>query len=186
MIATMGKEITKELIRLLKEKDRAFIATLIYIVCAVLSLLSFVAIILPFSVNISFMDNVTWKNSLEAGRLLLHITFAVCLINTVVCIVRWAIIKNLYNSSNQSFRRICGALYTIEDIVELISSLFALMFVLSVFVQIHKTLPPFLSAESVVIYLFVGWKFLSYLWNVFKSRNLKIIDEVLQRYKDLD
>ena len=115
MIETTGKEIIKEILRLIK--DKAFIATLIYIICAVLSLLSLFAIILPFSVNMSFMDNVTWKNSLGAGQPLLHTTFALCLINTVVCIARRAIMINLYNSSNQSFRRICGALYTIEDMV---------------------------------------------------------------------
>ena len=184
MIETMEKEIIKEILRLLK--DKVYITTLIYIICAVLSLLSLVAIILPFSVNMSFMDNVTWKNSLGAGQLLLHITFALCLINTVVCITRRAIMINLYNLSNQSFRRICGVLYTIEDMVELISSLFALMFVLSVFLQIHKTQPPYLSAESVVIYIFVGWKFSNYLWNVFRSRNLEIIDKALQRHKELD
>ena len=79
MIETTGKEIIKEILRLIK--DKAFIATLIYIICAVLSLLSLFAIILPFSVNMSFMDNVTWKNSLGAGQPLLHTTFALCLIN---------------------------------------------------------------------------------------------------------
>ena len=60
----MIKEMGKELIDWFKRKDRCYVSTLAYIFCGILSFFAVASLISPFSINVSFIDDITWKTNL--------------------------------------------------------------------------------------------------------------------------
>lgn len=182
----MIKEMGKETVAWFKKKDRCYVSTLAYIFCGILSFFSVASLILPFTINISFIDNIVWKTDLTNNSSLVNVALMFAIISTLSSIVRYCVIRKTDSLNNERYSNITAIFHTIEDIVDLFASLFSLLFMIAVFLQIYNSQLFFLSPKTYVIYPFIAYRVLDYLWDLFKTRNLTIIKKALEKYKELD
>ena len=182
----MIKEMGKELIDWFKRKDRCYVSTLAYIFCGILSFFAVASLISPFSINVSFIDDITWKTNLTNNSPLVNVVLVLAITSTLSSIVRYCVIRKTDSLNNARYSNITAIFHTIEDIVDLFASLFSLLFMIAVFLQVYNRHLFFLSPKTYVIYPFIAYRVLDYLWYLFKTRNLNIIKKALEKYKELD
>ncbi len=182
----MVKELGKEIIDWINRKDRCYVSTLAYILCAILVFLSVASTISPFSISISFIDNIVWKSNLTSTSLLVNITFIIDMLSLIVSFARNVALKKAEDLPNAKYKEKCSNYHTVDDIVDMFAAICSLFFMISVFLQMYKTQVFFATFQSLIIYVFIVYKMLSNLWYIFKARNLSIIERVLEKYKDFD
>ena len=182
----MIKEMGKELIEWFKRKDRSYVSTLAYILCGVLSFLAVASLISPFAINVSFIDDIVWKTDLTNNSTLVNAVLVLAIISALSTIVRYCVIRKTDSLNNAKYASITATFHTIEDIFDLFASLFSLLFMIAVFLQISHRHIPFLSSKAYMIYLFIVYRLFDYLWHLFESRNSAIIKKALEKYKELD
>ena len=182
----MKKEMVKGLIEWFKRKDRSYVSTLAYIFCGVLSFLAVASLISPFTINVSFIDDIVWKTDLTNNSPLVNVVLVLAITSTLSSIVRYCVIRKTDSLNNARYSNITAIFHTIEDIVDLFASLFSLLFMIAVFLQVYNRHFFFVSPKTYVIYPFIAYRVLDYLWYLFKTRNLNIIKKALEKYKELD
>lgn len=182
----MLAEFTKGIINLLGKEKRPFISTLIYLLCGLLGIVSLISIISPFHFNCSLIDGVEWNETLTDSAKIVSLTFAILIAYLIVYILRKTVVYAFKNIKNSQLRVIYSIAYTIDDIMELVAAIFALVFMISVFIQMYKTQTFFQSGKAYFIYVIIGIKCLDFIFNHFRAHNLKVIDNVIKQYPDLN
>ena len=182
----MLNEFVKGIIKLLGKEKRPFVSTLSYLLCGLLGIVSLISIISPFHFSWSLIDGVEWNKPLTNNEMIVSFTFVILIAYLIVYILRKTIVYAFKNVKNSQLRVIYSIAYTIDDIVELIAAIFSLTFMMSVFIQMYKTQTFFQSVRAYFIYAIIGIKCVDFIFNHFRVRNLKVIDNVIKQYPDLD
>lgn len=174
------------IIKFLERKDRPSIASLLFLVCGILEVLSLVSTISLFRISTTFLDEITWEKMLEDGELIVSITFWVFVLYGIICCVRKCITKAMWKKRNFEIREIFAKAHAFSDVAELLCAIVSLFFMFSVFVQVYKSSILFISNKSCIIYSLIGYKACDFLFQCSKFKNLEIIDRVVKKYPELD
>lgn len=180
------KNMFKEIIDFLKQKDRPSISNLLYTLCGAIGILCILSLIAPFNISLNFIEKIAWEWNLNDKSLFVAITYYIVLTHVIVLILRYLAVHIFKNKPNGTIRKIYTFAYSIDDTIELISAVFSLFFVMAVFLQIYNEGGLFISKRSIFIYIVVTIKTFLFVFNCFKAHNLKIINKVLEKYPDLD
>lgn len=177
------KDVLKAFLEWLKQKDRSYVATLFYVLCAILGFLAIGSMISPFSVNVKFLADIKWNTNLTNDSLLVNIVFVLCIISFALSCIAYIVQKTVGNITLDLHNKVCRETHiildSVADLFDFCTSFFVLLFMISVFLQIYNTQGAFVSGRGQVIYLYIGYKALSYLYTIFYNKNSKLIDELL-------
>lgn len=179
------QKLMEEGIELLKCKNKPALSVLLYIFSGMIGLLSIISLISPFHINVGFLDNIVWKDNIANDDLLIKITFQIVVICFIFKILGRTIINFYQKKTNMEVRIIYVRVYTIEDILDLLCSIFCLLLMLSVFIQIYNTRILFISWKACFVYIWILSKVFDFWYRRFEVVNLKIIDNVLRKYSDM-
>ena len=179
-------ELTKAIVKILDRDNRPSLSKLIYLSCGLLGVICLISMVSPFHFSWSLIDNVSGDANWADDNSVLNITFWMVIAHLFVFVLRKIAVRVFQNISNSELRIIYSTAYTIDDIVEFVAAVFSLVFMFSVFIQMYKTQMLFQSGKAYFIYIIIGIKCMDFIFNHFRARNLKVIDNVINKYPDLD
>ena len=82
---------------------------------------------------------------------------------------------------NNTFKNVFSNLYTIEDTLDFVASVFSVVFMFCVMVQFYKTSQFFTTKNAYFLYIFFGLKVAVFIIYKIYAMNNKIINDVLNR-----
>lgn len=82
---------------------------------------------------------------------------------------------------NNTFKNVFSNLYTIEDTLDFVASVFSVVFMFCVMVQFYKTSQFFTAKIAYFLYAFFGLKVFIFIIYKIYAMNNKIINDVLNR-----
>ena len=170
----------KEFIDYLESKSSPSLSTLMYLISGFLLLICFITKITSFRMRISLVDNIEWKRNINNDDKIVEITFFIVLGYILFYIVRKKLVYIYQEETEIKLRSIYANIYTLDDIFDLICSLFVLVFMLSVFIQMYNTEIMFITFKACVIYVVVTFKVFLFILCRFKVRNIEVIDKALK------
>lgn len=173
----------KDFIKIMDKKKIALSISL-YLISAGFLLMCLIIYMLPFRIDVSFIDNIKWNANLNDNNFLINIAVVSCAIYLLEYIGRKVIVWICAEQGIVKMRNIYANIYTVNNIVELINSLLILLAVMTIFIQYYKTGILFLTGKSIVIYGVVLVKTGIFIVLHFRYKNLKIIDNVLNNSKN--
>ena len=179
-------ELTKAIVKILDRDNRPSLSKLMYLSCGLLGVICLISMVSPFHFSWSLIDNVSWDANWADDNRVLNFAFWMTIIHIFVFVLRKIVVRVFQNISNSELRIIYSTAYTIDDIVELIAAIFTLAFMFSVFIQMYKTQIFFQSGKAYFVYAIIGINCVDFIFNHFRVRNLKVIDNVIKKYPDLD
>ena len=177
-------EITKAIVKILDRDNRPSLSKLMYLLCGLLGVFCLISMVSPFHFSWSLIDNVSWNANWADDNRVLNFAFLMTIIH--IFVLRKIVVRAFQNISNSELRIIYSMAYTIDDIVELIAAIFTLVFMFSVFIQMYKTQIFFQSGKAYFVYAITGINCVDFIFNHFRARNLKVIDNVIKKYPNLD
>lgn len=69
------KNMFKEIIDFLKQKDRPSISNLLYTLCGAIGILCILSLIAPFNISLNFIEKIAWEWNLNDKSLFVAITY---------------------------------------------------------------------------------------------------------------
>ena len=139
----------------------------------------------PYHFSIKFIDGVNFTGRVTDSDLIVRVAFRSMVIYLLVCIVRKIIVR-LFQEKNDAFLRNAYAIvYTIDDLVDLITAVTSLVFIIAVFVQVYQSGTIFMSFYAIYVYGLILFRFFAFLGYRFYVKNLADIDSVLKKHSDI-
>lgn len=165
-----------------KLKHKPSISNIFHFTNGILGFFCIISSISPFEISASILDDINWNANLTPTDTIVVLTFLSLIFHLLVCIIRKIIVCAYQEKTENQIRQVYSFIYTIEDIVDLISSVLTFVFIFAVFLQMYKTGKAFLSWISGCVYIMIAVRFLSFIGGHFRVRNLEIINDVLKKY----
>ena len=183
IVEAIGTKLVEELLNL---KDKPYLSAWMYLTSGIIGSIGCFSIISPFSRSVTFLDAIVWKRNLSDSEFVVQFAFWM----TVLCVV-YSWIRKFWvcactNKPSKEIRVIYMRLYAIDDLIDLVTAVASLLLVVSFFLQVYNTGTGFISIKAGVVYMWVAYKFLAFIYARFANHNLKIIDDVIKKYPDLD
>lgn len=163
------------------DKKRPNLAVLLYFVCGWIGVAIVALRLVPFYIENSFLDAITWVRNLDDNMPIVKLVLFSFVFELIFCIIKDKILSGI--DKKQGREKKCdnyASVYAIGDIVELLCAIILFFFIVSVFLQMHKTGVLFITNKAVIIYVLAICKVCWYVFQSFKHKNKRIIKEVLK------
>ncbi|MBQ6885039.1 MAG: hypothetical protein IJN56_04800 [Clostridia bacterium] len=177
-LLNLAKNIFKDL---LEPQKRPSLSNIIYFVCGIIEIIIIISIISPFHISCDFMNNIEMNADISNTGCLIHIAFWGLLVYIIVREIRKKLFRAFPQKDESELRYFHAFIYVVDDIVDVFSSIFSLLFILAVFIQFYKTQVVFASFYACVIYVIVAVRFFALIGSRAFAKNLEIIDKALSK-----
>lgn len=180
-----GDVCSKILDRFFEAKHKPYISILFYVLSGIIVGLCVVTLVVPFRCSTEFLDGIVWVANLSNESMIVRLTFGISLAYIIYCLVRRILVRLHQEAPGKKLKRIYTFLYTVDDIIDLLAAICALLFAVSVFLQMYKTGKLFVSTKAIGIYIWIAIRVLAFVARGFAYHNSKIIEGVIKNYPDL-
>lgn len=161
----------KEVFSSILKKRQPYISIVAYVLSGIIGLFYIISIKTPFRIELSFFDNVKWNNSESYESLVLG-TGIVFLCYIVFYIIS-RVIMYKGNRKRNVHLKCCVALFTIEDILDLLCSLLSLSFMCSTYIIEYQHISITYSTLSGIVFWVIMIYFGSLIIRYFYVNNQK-------------
>lgn len=172
-----------EIISLLEKKDRPFLSNIFYIISGIIMFAVLLLYILPFKFNVPLLNSIDIKLKLTNDELIVKITTIIVIVYIAIYVLRKILLRFSGKMDNNTFKNVFSNLYTIEDTLDFVASVFSVVFMFCVMVQFYKTSQFFTTKNAYFLYIFFGFKVSVFIIYKIYARNNSIINDVLKEYK---
>ncbi len=169
---------------LLEDNTKPPISTLLYLFSGILLGLCMVSNITPFHCGIEWLNNIVWEENLCDSSVIVQLTSLTIQLYIIVYFLRKILVRSFQTLNKQTLSILYVALYTVDDFVLLVSSIFSLIFSFSIFLQMYHIGLQFISSKSSWLYTWILIQSSSFILHRFAYNNSKIISRVLKNYPD--
>ena len=183
IVEAIGTKLVEEFIKL---KEKPYLSALLYLTSGMIGGIGCFSIVLPFSCSATFLDSIVWKRNLSDSEFVVQFAFWMTILYFSYYCIRKCWVHACTNKPSKEIRVIYTRLYAIDDLIDLVTSMASLLFVVSFFLQVYNTGTGFISKKAGVVYIWIAYKSLAFIYARFANHNLKIIDGVIETYPDLD
>ena len=170
---------------LLTSKNKPYLSVLLYLASGIVECVGWISVVAPFNREIIFLNSVVWKRNLSDSEFIVQFAFWVTLLYWVFCCIRKCWIYLCTNEPSEKIRAIYMHLYTIDDLIDLVASVTALLLAITFFLQVYNTGIGFISLKSSIVYTWTVYRSLAFIYIRFKNHNLKIIDNTIKKHPGL-
>lgn len=171
-------------IKYLDEKRRPCLANILYSLCAITAIISFVYQISPFDVQIPFHSSVSIKYILTDRSVLPHATLIMYALYFLGYILSRIIYQVFLNAAPSKAIHVYIKFRSVMYILELTLSILSTALILASILQFYHTGIFYGSIRAWGVYLFVGLKFILFLfdrqqiqWDILEQKSLHTQDK---------
>ena len=154
-----------DFLKFLGEKRRPCLAYILYSICAITAIMFFVYQIFPFDVQIPFHFSASIRYILTDRSALPHATFIILALYSYIYILSCVMYQIFRNPNSLKALRVYTKFRSIMCIVELPLSILSTALILASILQFYHTGIFYGSIRAWGIYLFVGIKFILFLFD---------------------
>jgi len=169
-----------QIVELLEKKDRPYLSSIIYFICGIIMIIVSFIQVLPVKINIDYFNNIDFEAKLDDNSYIVILTLVLWILYVIMFVIRRVAIHFSNKLSDEIFNNRCVILYSVEDTIDLITSITSLVFILTASLQFYKTEQLYVTALAVILYSFIGLKFLSFVLHKIYYHNKKIINDILK------
>ncbi len=168
------------IIEILKFNNRPFISKILYCISCTLLVLTIIInnglVILDFN----WLNKVKLMRQLSDNESIIKIAVIMGIIHIVFTCSKKCILHIFKDQPEEKLYNKYAIIYSIDDVIDLLSSIVICSFMVSVFIQIYKTGVFFSSIGAIFIYVIVVVETLKLIYMKFYGHSKNIINNVLE------
>lgn len=181
------QEIAKKVVgRYIDKEKKPYISLIVEFCSGFIGSLCVLTLLAPFSISVGFLDKINWKMDLHDSSSILYFALGAIAIQLICGAVTKEVMRKYHTNKNSDLQRVYTQLFTIGDIVDIISSLFIFVFVLAVFLQLYHTGIMYINWKASVVYCWVAVRALILPYRYYYNRNYVLLKETLEKYPEFE
>ena len=175
----------ENIIDLFKMEKRPYVSTILWFFGGVIEIICLVSYYSPFCIGCDFIDAISITEDISKINLIHSVAF----ISVVVCAITWCIrylpLVAARWLSEEDIRKIYIFVYTFYDVVDLFSSIIAILFMFFIFILQYQTKPIMCMCYDWIVYLYIAIRFISFSAYRFCAKNSEIVNNTFKKYSKI-
>lgn len=163
-------------------KERRYLSATCYILSGIIGVLCCISTIAPFSCSSDFADSIVWKVNLSNKDLVVYLPLISVLAYLAGLLIRYCVL-HLIDVEDKT-RKLFVHLLTVVDMIDMLTAIASLLFIVSVFLQMYNTGEIFTSVIAWINYSWIAFNFVTLIYVRYANKNAKIIDTAINKFPD--
>ena len=180
MLNFLGNVISTLLESLINNKHKPHISVLVYFVSGIIGSICIVSNYAPFCCNSDFIDGIVLKENLSDLQFVVQFAILMITVQMIYIAIQNILLTNIMVTRVNC--KLFALLFTFGDLIDLLCSIASLLFILTVFIQMYHTGSVYLSSKAIVIYLWIAYKFFTFICARYTNKNIEIINNALKKF----
>ena len=176
----------EKILSILDRENRPSVSNLLYFIGGLMEIVILVSMVSPFHISSNALDNINWSNNFTTSNILVKVSFLAVIIYIILHFFCMFIKDRFKAANNSKFRQVWICVHTIDDTIDLLTSITSFIFVSTVFIQQYKTGEILITGGVQFIYLLIAVRFLFLIIYRFYLKNRHIVENGIKKYPELD
>ena len=116
-----------QIVELLEKKDRPYLSSIIYFICGIIMIIVSFIQVLPIKINIDYFNKIDFEAKLDDNSYIVILTLVLLILYVIMFVIRRVAIHFSNKLSDEIFNNRCVILYSVEDTIDLITSITSLV-----------------------------------------------------------